>query len=58
MVKAPSSGCQKRLTMVLMTGARAKITGATNIGGPGKTTVAKMTHRAPAAPATPARVDR
>src|SRR5438093_8831343 len=48
------SGCHTRRTSVLMTGAVAKISGATYSRGPLNSKVAKMTHRAPRAPAVPA----
>src|SRR3954452_21282838 len=62
----PASGCQIRLTRVLMTGARPKISGAINSlyvagGRPAALAdsmadfVAKMTQMAPIAPAAPAR---
>src|SRR5262249_45549298 len=47
------SGCQYRLKTVLMTGANAKISGATKMRGPRNSKVAKMTHSAPRAPAVP-----
>src|SRR5262249_5661959 len=51
-----ASGCQNRLTNVFITGAVAKITGATKMRGPLNSNVAKMTHKAPKAPAAPASV--
>src|SRR6476469_8626310 len=62
----PASGCQIRLTSVLITGARPKINGAMNSlyvagGRPAALAdsmadlVAKMTQMAPIAPAAPAR---